>query len=132
MTPEELSKLPRYDYYANVKAAHPDASDQLCSAFAASMQGKLYGPQETLDAFGWFWEGWGRSSAARTPLPEAALFAPPTQDEIAAYRDLFRLELDKRMDTKHPSFSPSTEAHEIALRAFVERRRSPPLEKNRG
>lgn len=49
-------------------------------------------------------------------------FAPPTHDEIAAYRDLFRAELDKRMDTKHPSASPSTEAHEIALRAFVEKR----------
>jgi hypothetical protein len=48
--------------------------------------------------------------------------APPTADEIAAYRDLFRAELDKRMDTNHPSASPSTEAHEIALRRFVEGR----------
>jgi len=48
--------------------------------------------------------------------------APPTAEEISAYRDLFRLELDKRMDTKHPSASPSTEAHAMALRRFVERR----------
>lgn len=48
--------------------------------------------------------------------------APPTDDEVSAYRDLFRAELDKRMDTKHPSASPSTEAHKIALSKFVERR----------
>lgn len=48
---------------------------------------------------------------------------PPTEAEIAAYRDLFRAELDKRMDTKHPSASPSTESHAVALRAFCEKRR---------
>jgi len=46
----------------------------------------------------------------------------PTEKEIAAYRDLFRAELDKRMDTKHPSASPSTEAHSIALHRFVAER----------
>lgn len=48
--------------------------------------------------------------------------SPPTADEIGAYRDLFRRELDKRMDTNHPSGSPSTEAHGIALRNFIDTR----------
>lgn len=52
----------------------------------------------------------------------AKALAPPTHDEIAAYRNLFRTELDKRMDTSHSSSSPSTESHEVALRAFVEKR----------
>lgn len=52
----------------------------------------------------------------------AATIAPPTQDEIAAYREIFRSELDKRMDTNHPSASPSTEAHAVALRSFVDTR----------
>jgi hypothetical protein len=47
---------------------------------------------------------------------------PPTHDEVIHYRDTFRRELDKRMDSKHPSASPSTEAHEIALRQFIEAR----------
>lgn len=51
-----------------------------------------------------------------------AVHFPPTKDEINAYRDLFRAELDKRMDTRHPSASPSTESHEIALRQFVKGR----------
>jgi hypothetical protein len=49
----------------------------------------------------------------------------PTKEEIALYRDTFRRELDKRMDTKHRSASPSTESHEIALRQFVENRNAP-------
>ena len=57
------------------------------------------------------------------PTPSSTgKIAPPTEQEIAAYRDLFRAELDKRMDTEHPSASPSTEAHEVALRRFVEMR----------
>lgn len=55
-------------------------------------------------------------------VPDSARIAQPTEKEIATYRDTFRRELDKRMDTKHPSASPSTEAHEIALRQFVENR----------
>ncbi len=43
-------------------------------------------------------------------------------DEIVRYRDTFRRELDKRMDLKHPSGSPSTESHEVALRQFIENR----------
>ena len=58
------------------------------------------------------------SSLSETRAP----FPPPTKAEIAAYRDPFRAELDKRMDTSHPSASPSTEAHQIALHAFVEAR----------
>lgn len=53
--------------------------------------------------------------------PETQL-AAPTGDEIDTYRDTFRRELDKRMDTNHPSASPSTESHAIALRQFVENR----------
>lgn len=45
---------------------------------------------------------------------------PPTEAEIAAYRNLFRVELDKNMNNS--SSSPSTEAHGVALRAFVEGR----------
>lgn len=55
-------------------------------------------------------------------LSETRAIEPPTDEEISAYRDLFRRELDKRMDTKHPSASPSTESHAIALRAFVAKR----------
>jgi hypothetical protein len=58
----------------------------------------------------------------RSETARSAPLAPPTKDEIDAYRDLFRRELDKRMDTNHPSGSPSTEAHQIALYAFVEAR----------
>lgn len=73
MTPEELSKLPHYDYYTNMKEEHPDASDQLCRAFADAMKGYLYGTQEALDAFAWFWKGWAASSGARMRAqPEAA------------------------------------------------------------
>lgn len=53
---------------------------------------------------------------------ETVALQAPTEAEIAAYRDLFRAELSKRMDTKHHSASPSTEAHAIALRRFVEAR----------
>lgn len=61
--------------------------------------------------------------AEEAPVSESAgRLAPPSPDEIGAYRDLFRAELDKRMDTKHPSASPSTEAHAVALRRFVEAR----------
>lgn len=60
--------------------------------------------------------------APSSPQSATQRLAPPTDDEIAAYRNLFRAELDKRMDTKHPSASPSTESHAIALRAFVEKR----------
>jgi len=59
---------------------------------------------------------------AAPPTEKVAPIAPPTREEIAAYRDLFRAELDKRMDTNHPSASPSTEAHSIALHNFVEKR----------
>lgn len=65
---------------------------------------------------------------AGTPLYTAPLsagtpaLAPPTDKEISAYRDLFRRELDKRMDLNYRSSSPSTESHEIALRRFVESR----------
>lgn len=52
--------------------------------------------------------------------PEA--LRAPTADEISAYRDTFRAELDKRMDTAYPSASPSTESHAVALRRFVENR----------
>lgn len=47
-------------------------------------------------------------------------FAHPTHDEIGAYRDLFRRELDKNMHNS--SGSPSTDAHHVALHAFVEAR----------
>lgn len=49
----------------------------------------------------------------------------PTDAEVSAYRDLFRAELDKRMDTRHPSTSPSTESHRIALTAFLKARGAP-------
>lgn len=62
------------------------------------------------------------SRALKVAQSATAPISPPTKDEIAAYRDLFRAELNKRMDTRHPSASPSTEAHEIALRNFVETR----------
>ena len=44
----------------------------------------------------------------------------PTEQEIATYRDTFRAELDKNMNNS--SASPSTDAHRIALRRFVEGR----------
>jgi hypothetical protein len=47
----------------------------------------------------------------------AATIAPPTKDEIDAYRNLFRTELDKNMNNS--SGSPSTDAHTVALHAFV-------------
>lgn len=56
----------------------------------------------------------------RTPLSEKVAFAAPTHEEIAAYRDLFRSELDKNMHNS--SGSPSTDAHTVALHAFVEAR----------
>ncbi len=62
------------------------------------------------------------SFRAGEQVPDSARIAQPTEKEIATYRDTFRRELDKRMDAKHPSASPSTEAHEIALRQFVENR----------
>lgn len=55
-------------------------------------------------------------------LSLASAGVTPSDDEVAAYRDLFRAELAKRMDTKHPSASPSTEAHTIALTAFLKKR----------
>lgn len=42
---------------------------------------------------------------------------PPTDAEVAAYRDLFRVELDKNMNNS--SGSPSTDAHRVALSRFV-------------
>jgi hypothetical protein len=55
---------------------------------------------------------------------QPCVVVPPTEEEIGRYRDTFRRELDKRMDTKHPSASPSTESHAIALREFVAKRNS--------
>lgn len=54
------------------------------------------------------------------PQPSTAEFVPPTDAEIAAYRDLFRAELDKNMNNS--SASPSTDAHRVALHRFVEKR----------
>lgn len=59
-----------------------------------------------------------KDKAARS----SSSFTEPTREEIATYRDTFRAELDKRMDTNHPSASPSTEAHAVALRQFVKAR----------
>ena len=47
--------------------------------------------------------------------------AAPTEDEIAAYRDLFRSQLSKNMEARFCA-SPSTDAHRVALRQFVEKR----------
>ena len=60
--------------------------------------------------------------AHKAASSESGRLSPPTREEVAEYRDLFRRELDKRMDTSHPSASPSTEAHQIALCNFVEKR----------
>jgi hypothetical protein len=51
---------------------------------------------------------------------ETARLSPPTEEEIAAYRNLFRAELDKNMSNS--SASPSTDAHRVALHKFVEGR----------
>ena len=64
-----------------------------------------------------------------TPAESAPSAVPcvvdaPSDEEISRYRDTFRAELDKRMDTKHPSASPSTESHAVALRQFVAKRNS--------
>jgi hypothetical protein len=70
----------------------------------------------------------GSARSEKAPIPPQMPPKPmpyPTKEEIALYRDTFRRELDKRMDTKHPSASPSTESHEIALRQFVENRNAP-------
>lgn len=56
----------------------------------------------------------------RTSRSEIAEFPRPTNEEIAAYRDLFRSELDKNMNNS--SGSPSTDAHTVALHKFVEAR----------
>lgn len=66
MTPEELAKLPEYDYDKIIREEKPDASDQLRAAFVEEMEGRLYGRQQTLDAFAWFWSGWAASSGARS------------------------------------------------------------------
>ena len=50
-------------------------------------------------------------------LPSETAFTPPTDAEVAAYRDLFRSELDKNMHNS--SGSPSTNAHRVALHRFV-------------
>lgn len=64
----------------------------------------------------------GELRRERTMVSESPRIEPPTDAEIAAYRDLFRRELNKRMDTNHTSASPSTESHAVALRSFVETR----------
>jgi hypothetical protein len=51
---------------------------------------------------------------------ETPRLSPPTEEEIAAYRNLFRAELDKNMSNS--SASPSTDAHRVALHKFVEGR----------
>jgi hypothetical protein len=51
---------------------------------------------------------------------ETPRLSPPTEEEIAAYRNLFRAELDKNMNNS--SASPSTDAHRVALHKFVEGR----------
>jgi hypothetical protein len=57
----------------------------------------------------------------RLAAPSAtAAIKPPTQEEVAAYRDLFRAELDRNMH--NTSASPSTDAHTVALNSFVARR----------
>jgi hypothetical protein len=64
----------------------------------------------------------------KAPIPPQVPSKPmpyPTKEEIELYRDTFRRELDKRMNTKHPSASPSTESHAIALHQFVENRNAP-------
>lgn len=63
-----------------------------------------------------------QAALAPTVLSESKRTAiePPTEDEIAAYRDLFRVELDKNMHNS--SGSPSTDAHRVALHKFVEKR----------
>lgn len=58
-------------------------------------------------------------------LSIASADVTPSDEEVAAYRDLFRAELAKRMDTKYPSASPSTESHTIALTAFLKKRGAP-------
>lgn len=74
MTPEELAKLPEYDYDKIIREEKPDASDQLRAAFVEEMEGRLYGRQQTLDAFAWFWSGWAASSGARSRyVPQQAL-----------------------------------------------------------
>lgn len=53
---------------------------------------------------------------------ERTSITPPTDEEIATCRDLYRAEIHKRMDTNHPSASPSTESMTITLHKFVEMR----------
>lgn len=60
--------------------------------------------------------------AEKAVADQGAELVPPTEKEIATYRDTFRSELDRRMDTRHPSASPSTESHGVALRQFVANR----------
>jgi hypothetical protein len=56
----------------------------------------------------------------RLTASEIQRLSPPTEEEIAAYRNLFRAELDKNMHNS--SASPSTDAHRVALHKFVEGR----------
>jgi hypothetical protein len=51
-----------------------------------------------------------RYGTAVPELPE------PTHDEIVQATQLYRAEITKRMDTKHPSASPSIESMTITLR----------------
>jgi hypothetical protein len=60
---------------------------------------------------------WALSSVSETVTRE---IAPPTEGEIAVYRNVFREELDKNM--KNSSGSPSTDAHRVALHNFVRTR----------
>lgn len=118
MTREQIESL-RTIYLDLNLAVHKGEFDRLCSMAVSSL---LYG-EEIQRLRGDNGRAIANHAADLTAIrSERTRIEPPTEDEIDAYRDLFRAELSKRMDTNHPSASPSTEAHQIALTAFVRAR----------
>lgn len=113
MNPEQLSSR-------SGSAVFTDATtEQKAAMFEWLRQVSLAGkPPE------WFHAGLAMHELNRLggAVSERPALLPPTDVEVAAYRDLYRYELDKRMDVRHPSWSPSTESHKIALSAFVKAR----------
>lgn len=66
------------------------------------------------------WNGAMKEASDLAQSERRTNFPPPTEAEISAYRDRFRLELKENMNNR--SASPSTDAHRVALRAFVANR----------
>jgi hypothetical protein len=120
---------------APIEELKPGEAVDLCNRVAAALHiapGHAFQDRDAWEkvarALSKRFDSLGALPSEKAPIPPQVPSKPmpyPTQEEIALYRDTFRRELDKRMDTNHRSASPSTESHEIALRQFVENRNAP-------